>query len=492
MLHLLQPIWLLASAGIIVPVVIHLWNTRQGKTLKIGSIELLASTAQQRARSLRFTELFLLLLRCLLIILLALLLAKPYWQNTSKQKGWIVVQEKNAGKAYDRHRLLIDSLSNEGYRLHFFKKGFPATDLSKIKAAVNDTATTQTSYWQLLKMLDRQLPSGMPVYLFTENEMLYFSGERPEISIALNWKTFSNGDSVHSFIAGAYETTRDSIAVVMGTTKSEGTAYHIEMLAANQPVQRSFSIGVSEGNMQVGFKNGPPVVVDTAPVRVSIFAEPGVDDPRYVAAALQSIKQVTGRKIIAKTFSKIQDLAAGQDWLFWLSVSDVPAQANARRIFSYAKGKPAAVESWIEDNKNIYTKVELYQRVPYRQNRNETEWRDGFGVPLLTKETKDGKVWYECFTHFNPSWNELVWDASFPQRIYELIGGFPAASANKDHRGIDESQLKFDAVRSVQKTIAADTVDATATARVFWMIIFILFCAERYFSYRIKKIKADA
>jgi hypothetical protein len=494
LLHLLQPIWLLASAGILVPVAIHLWNIRQGKTLKIGSIEFLARTAQQHARSLRLTELFLLLLRCLLISLLAVLLAKPYWQNTAQQKGWIVVQKKNASKAYVAYQPLMDSLLKAGYGLHLFEKGFAETEPAKIKAIPNDTATAENiSYWELVKMLDRQLLPGMPVYLFTENTIGHFTGERPQINIALTWKTFAPEDNVHSFIANAYQANSDSIAVVMGGSTASGTGYHLQMLSTNQPRQKNFTINVSEGKMQVAHQDDEPVDVDTATIRITVFADAALADARYVQSAIQSVQQVTGRKIILRTVSKPQELSGKADWLFWLSDNAVPAQVNAKHVLQYPKGKTVALQSWIQENNNAQDQIELYQRIAYDQKNKTVLWRDGFGVPLLVKEMSEGKQFYYCYTHFNPSWNELVWHASFPQVIYELINGAPKQMIDSnDHRMIDEAQLQLPVTTTIKKATLPDSVDTTGTKRVLWSIIFVLFFIERYFSFRIKKQNSNA
>src|SRR5216684_1533812 len=95
-------------AGIIVPVAIHLWNNKQGKVLAIGSIAFLEKTSRRKARSRKLSEWGLLLLRCLLLILLSLLLAGPFWKSTSSaegKKGWVL-----GGEGVKGYRPTIDSL----------------------------------------------------------------------------------------------------------------------------------------------------------------------------------------------------------------------------------------------------------------------------------------------------------------------------------------------------------------------------------------------
>jgi hypothetical protein len=82
--------------------------------------------------SLRFTELFLLLLRCLLIMLLALLLAQPYWLNAGSGKGWILMEKKDVQQAYTHFKPVTDSLLQAGYEFHLLEEGFEKKDIQSV------------------------------------------------------------------------------------------------------------------------------------------------------------------------------------------------------------------------------------------------------------------------------------------------------------------------------------------------------------------------
>jgi len=125
--QLLQPIWLFAISGIAIPIIIHLWNNRKGKTLKVGSILLVQESATQQARSFRLTQLFLLMLRCLLIIILSLLIAQPVWKTnltSVNEKGWLLIEKQKVQEAYKNFKPTIDSLISSGYKFHYFNIGF--------------------------------------------------------------------------------------------------------------------------------------------------------------------------------------------------------------------------------------------------------------------------------------------------------------------------------------------------------------------------------
>src|ERR1700743_2208900 len=114
MLQLLETIWLAAMSGILVPVLVHLWNDRRGKVLRIGSVALLAGASKRMAWRRRISEWWLLVMRGLLLMALALLLAGPYWQRSPGGKGWVLTGSAAVGP----YRGMIDSLVAAGYEQH--------------------------------------------------------------------------------------------------------------------------------------------------------------------------------------------------------------------------------------------------------------------------------------------------------------------------------------------------------------------------------------
>src|SRR4051812_26169096 len=118
----LNPLWLFAIAAVSIPVIIHLWNIKSGKTLKIGSIALISAAAKKSSRSLVINNKLLLAVRCLLLIILALLLSMPVWQSrfdNSKTKGWLLIPRENLSESYRKFKPLVDSLTRAGYQFHY-------------------------------------------------------------------------------------------------------------------------------------------------------------------------------------------------------------------------------------------------------------------------------------------------------------------------------------------------------------------------------------
>ncbi|MBC7920458.1 MAG: BatA domain-containing protein [Ferruginibacter sp.] len=128
MIQLLAPFWLAALAGIAVPIAIHLWNKKPGRTVKVGSIRWLEAAASQRLRRLRPRDGWLLLLRIALVAGVALLLTQPQWRRRAEPTGdkWVLISPDLLGsKEVSKVRGLVDSLRRRGFQLRRYGPDFP-------------------------------------------------------------------------------------------------------------------------------------------------------------------------------------------------------------------------------------------------------------------------------------------------------------------------------------------------------------------------------
>jgi hypothetical protein len=166
-----------------------------------------------------------LLLRCLLLLLLALLLSGPFWWNSSKgvkTKGWILgVKEDAQTPAY---KPLIDSLLKAGYERHEWGNG----------------ASASPSYWDLFRAADHEAPAGIPFFIFTSGRRSGFTGKRPVSDRIVYWFIGTpSTDAASQWIEQAWLYSPDSIQVVTGNSRSTGTSYSFQLLpvkaATKQP-----------------------------------------------------------------------------------------------------------------------------------------------------------------------------------------------------------------------------------------------------------------
>jgi hypothetical protein len=88
----LNPWLLLAGLGIALPILAHLLNRFQVQRTEWAAMQFLDRNVRVRSRQIKLRDIFLLILRCMAVLLLALALARPAWNNSSWLPG-----ERRAG-----------------------------------------------------------------------------------------------------------------------------------------------------------------------------------------------------------------------------------------------------------------------------------------------------------------------------------------------------------------------------------------------------------
>ncbi|MFO7720744.1 MAG: BatA domain-containing protein, partial [Gillisia sp.] len=105
----LNPTYFLALLGLAVPLAIHLWSKKEGRTIKIGSIQLLKQSDPKKSSSIKLNELWLLILRLLVISILVLILTTPQLKLKGKNIPVTYLIEPSL-LAYENVKSLIDTL----------------------------------------------------------------------------------------------------------------------------------------------------------------------------------------------------------------------------------------------------------------------------------------------------------------------------------------------------------------------------------------------
>jgi hypothetical protein len=447
----LYPIGLLALAGLMIPLVIHLWNIKQGKTIKIGSIALLGESSKASSKSFKINDWLLLILRCLLLVLIVFLLSQPYFKKTasgSHKVGWVLVDKTIFPSVVKAHRKTIDSLLKKGYEIHNFNVGF--AQLSLKDSASNETKQTNTlSYTALLDAANQLVPSATSVYLFADHRLNRFGNELPAVHYKLNWIPINQADTLSSWI-----------------TTYAGKKYEAKSNPSNTTYQALNS-------------------ADEAPINIAIQEAPGTTDSRYLIAALKSIGSFSGRKII------INPQVGKADIAFWLSDEAVPANfkssiASKGTLFQYEKGKLIATASFMDiDGRH----VKLSKRIA-SPNQAEKIWADAFGNAILTNEKTNDLNSYHFYSRFNPQWNELVWDGLFVKALMPIV----IRDKNPSNFGFEENQADQRTFSAKEQEITEiNTIGATtittqneSLAPLFWITALLIFTTERILSFRKK------
>ncbi|WP_426328399.1 BatA domain-containing protein [Pedobacter sp. R-06] len=449
-MHFLYPIGLLALAGLIIPLIIHLWNVKQGKTVKIGSIALLGESSRASSKSFKINDWLLLVLRCLLLVLLAFLLAQPYLKKiiSGKNKtGWILVDKAMLLQVFKTHNKTIDSLIKQGYEIHDFNIGFA-------KLTVKDTAANKikpantVSYTSLLSESSHHIPAGATVYLFADHRLNRFGNELPTLNYKLNWIPLNQTDTLSSWIAGY-----------------AGKKYEAKSNPSNTTYQALNS-------------------ADESPIDITIHEASGITDGKYLIAALKAIGSFTNRKIIINPPTGKADIG------FWLSDDAVTASFKSSiapngALFQYEKGKVITVPSFINlDGRHI----KLSKRIA-STSQAEKIWTDGFGNAILTNDKANALHIFHFYSRFNPQWNELVWDGLFVKALMPIViraeesteFGFEDNPADQRRLSVQQKE-----VTEITKTEATNTTQNESLGITFWIAALLIFTTERILSFRKK------
>jgi len=434
MLQLLYPIGLLAALGIIIPVVIHLWNIKSGKTLKIGSISLLGTASNQRATHLKIADWPLLLLRCLLVLLLALLLGRPVYQAAhpaAEEAGWIVVEKQHLGRVWKENRKALDALIRKGFEIHDFNTGFEKLELCDTATLFSGPAAVPLSYFSLLKQLDAEKRPGTRVYLYTENRAGRFEGSRPYTHLRLNWKFF----------------TADKAAV--GQVKK----------------------------------------TDAGKLLVLVNAAAQQLDAAYIRSALNAIGDFTRREIEIREISTMGQVKSPAAFVFWLAAIPVTKSQLQQlpagiTFFSYAGQKTEKISSSVQlKTGNSAEQVSLYQRKGVNGDNGRAIWTDAYGSTLLNLDTSGKINHYQFYSHFNQNWTNLVWS----NRLAEAL--LPVLLAPKNGELVFPSNTA-QSLQSIPLPIsnkiksAAVYFTSQSLSALLWWLLLIVFFLERWISYR--------
>jgi hypothetical protein len=504
-LTLLNPIWLFALAAIGIPIVIHLWNIRNGKVLKVGSISLITAASRKSSRSLNLLDLLLLLLRCLLLIAIAFLLATPLWKQSNvndKVKGWVLLPKENLQEGYAKFKTSIDSLTNKGYEFHYFNKGFAKADLkqeltNKKEGFADSLNGKPVTYNALLSQLQDKVPGNIPLAVFTPNSFNHFAEERLPVTLNVKWKTYTPADSTHSWLQSAWFTANKDIAIVEGTAKLNGTSYQRFTFKPGDNGS-AFEVKTNGSKATVNLKNDAQhiIAVDTGLYSIAVYNDGYSADAHYLTAALEADLAFMPHHTVIKNYTSGEAIPATQEWIFWLSERPMSSatKQHAKHIFSYAAGSGKSVDSWISTESGLYNspepKVPLFKLVNSAKSKEQSIWKDGFGNPVLSLEKEDNAVVYNFYSRFNPSWNNLVWRDEFPEIMLKLLtSDEKAPDIANDRKAINEQQLPVTSGTGSNHNLA--TITLKSFGNYIWILLIALFFMERWLAHHKKTIQLN-
>ena len=322
----LNPTYLWALLGLLVPIAIHLWSKKEGKTIKIGSIKLLQSADSKQSSSIQINEYVLLALRLAVITILVVLIAGPQFKKktTTVPLAYFIepalVHQTRIGP-------LLDSLKATA-PIYLLQEGFPEID------KYTEKTTTMPSYWHLAQQLENMAADS--IVLFTRGLLQGLKGKRPKTHKNITWIFF--GDAPINQYVEAVQV-NDSVQLLNLTSYDQQLSFSKEELPLDDP---NLILNASRDSIQVLKKNHStllgqgqhtiPMTIGTRKQEQLPLLKPDaieigmiVDDTlisqsKYIKAAFRALGTYLNRPIVIENIENTAEISSlSFDCLVWLS-----------------------------------------------------------------------------------------------------------------------------------------------------------------------------
>ena len=175
----INPIWLYGLLGLSIPLLIHLWSKKEGKTIKVGSIQFFPESETRQSSKLHLNEIFLLILRSLIVALLVMLIAQPILISSKKRDRTTVLIAPNLLQD-EQIGAVLDTILSGDYNVKLLTAGLPDYDADQ---TIHETDGDE--YWQLMPEIENL--ASDEIIVFANNSLASFKGKVPTSSKQLNW-----------------------------------------------------------------------------------------------------------------------------------------------------------------------------------------------------------------------------------------------------------------------------------------------------------------
>ncbi|QNE41455.1 hypothetical protein F1C16_18755 [Hymenobacter sp. NBH84] len=506
--HVLHPTaGLLALLGVLVPLLVYLWNRRPARVVQVGSLRWLETAANRRLRRLNPEQLLLFLLRSALVGVLALAVAGLSWQEpTPPVRGQVLLSpDLLASSALAAVRPGIDSLRQQGYELRQLRRGFPRVPARTWARLASPTPSLTDSLRALLPadnlwMRAQQAADSFPnrpLRVFSTAALRRFEGPRPALPATLRWQLIPTPDSARWLQAAALVGT-DSLRLLVGRSTEEASTFR--SLTVRRPANGAsvrvtglpgISYQTTANGAQLRTLDSTIVPVRTTPVRAWLLTDAAYAlEARYWRAAVQavSVGLVAPLQLTAATQAPAGPLP---DVVIWLKDAPLPAAwqqaaVPGTQVWRVGRGAGRAVSSTFIPT-NTQTAVAIRRLDSLTVAAAETVWQDAAGRPLLVRQALGAGTLYDLRTRLHPSWSALGESPALPGLLLPLLQPpvAPTRLLAHDQRTLDPHQLLTTAAPAAAAVSVADDAPPATDLRP-WVVLaaVLLFGLERLLSGR--------
>lgn len=424
----LNPAYLWALLGLAVPVAIHLWSRKEGRTIKIGSIELLREKDPKRSSSISPNEFWLLLLRMLAITLLVFILAEPRLTAKTESSPITYLVEPSLLSQEDVSAIL-DTLDPEAVRL--LQPGFP-----KYKNEDLEKAAKIPHYWQLAGQMDALKTDSIVV--FTRALVPGLKGKRPQINQNINWVIINSEETRTSLLSARLR--GDEVVLTSVAGDHQKLKFEEERLSLSGEGLNVNAFGDSLSVARGGTTSQIPLQ-KAFPIKILLVHNDSLHDEI---------------RILEASYSGIGEYLEQAVEVVVVTAENIPAEINSYSTLI-----------WLSYKQVIKTEVPT---IIYRP--------DSLANSLL-EETSNLNQYY-LTQHLNP---ENIVEHNFPEKLLELLQldkDLEEKLPFYDKRVIDLKELQPVFSEGISEK---NIVESSGFSPYLWLILLAVLLAERGLAY---------
>lgn len=306
----LNPLYLWAFLGLAVPVAIHLWSKKEGRTIKVGSIQFLKDSDPKKASSIKLNEIWLLILRMLALTLLIFIIAGPVLKGKGSRSSMIYLVETSLLQQ-EKIKRMMDTIEPD-IQVKLLAPGFPeySPDDEVIPENIPD-------YWLLTRQMNKLNSDSIVVFTSAYSQGL--KGKRPLTDQNIKWIQIIPDESVEEPIAAIQKGNEYEIVSVRGD--HSGLQINKVVFSGDKgdlnTNEAEDSIIITHNGKQSYL---PLRIADT--LKVTLFNDEGMEGQMmYISSSLRAISNYLSTPTKFTILDKEDSVTHEKDLLIWLSTS---------------------------------------------------------------------------------------------------------------------------------------------------------------------------
>ncbi len=185
-MEFLQPIMLLGLLGISIPILIHLWNGRRGRTVSWAAMQWLEVKENKPQKTIKLEQWLLLILRVLLIMIVVFILSNVLLKSlASEPENQALHLVQPSEELVAEFRFEIQQAIEKGEAVYWMDE-----DLSPIYSLEDANSDSKNDELQLQKALDEMASKDAEIHLYLVNSSkafnnkMYFSQVKPILHLS--------------------------------------------------------------------------------------------------------------------------------------------------------------------------------------------------------------------------------------------------------------------------------------------------------------------